>query len=92
VATPPPTPVPAPAQPSGGDAAARFLAGPAFSFAVLSLHVAALSSASATAEAVSLAVDRISAHLGPVKTSSRCQPSTRSAPPRERPCPPTHLS
>ena len=45
--------------------------GPAISLAVFSFEAAVLSSTAATAQAVSLAVDRISLHLGAVKCASR---------------------
>lgn len=46
-------------------------AGPAISVAVFSFQAALVSSRSAFAQGVSLSVDRISLHLGPVKSASR---------------------
>ena len=51
--------------------AAWLKSGPAISLAVFSFEAAALSSTAATAQAVSVSVDRISLHLGAVKSASR---------------------
>lgn len=51
--------------------AAWLQSGPAVSLAVFSFQAAALSTTAATAQAVSLSVDRISLHLGAVKSASR---------------------